>query len=302
MAGTVIRELVSSRKATVANDRSSTLDWAIRLTGSDILDDVISMASLVLPQCVYEPSADLWLVPSKTSYTPLGPGRRPDVDAQAVWDIVCTYVDPAAADDQHKLDVGECRLQGSTTGGTARILVSLQTVNSYARPGGPQAPNFKNAVNVTRDNEVKGVDKVVPACKFSVETRMGYGLCTNVTLLGLEALTGCYNNDTWWGRPAGEVLFLGADVTVGSKGGSTLVYHFVRIPNVAGLMLGDIGPIAKLGHHYLWVLFEETPEAASSYMPAVPKAVYVERIYEPVNFALLGLPVDAPPIAPWPPA
>lgn len=301
MVATVVRELVTSRRATVANDRSSTLDWAVRVVGPDILDDVIYTSGLVFPECVWEPSADLWFVPSRTTYTPLGPGHHPSVDAQAVWDCVRTYVDPARADDTHQLDVGECRLQGSTTGGTARILTSLETVGAYVRPGGLPAPDFKRAINVTRDNEVKGVDKVVPACKFSIETRLAQGTLTNVTLIGLEALTGTYNNSLWWGRPAGEVLFLGVDVTVGSKAAPTLTYHFLRIPNIDSLMLGDIGPISKLGHHYLWVLFEETPEAAAAYMPAVPKAVYVERIYEPSNFGLLGLPTAAPPIAAWPP-
>lgn len=297
---TVIKELVSSRRAQWGRDRSSYIEWHLRVVGPDILDDVIAATELVWPAAVYEPSIDLWLGPDKTTYAPLGPGHKPTDPAQAVWDCVRTYVDPARADDTHELAVGDCRISGSTQGGTARILVSLETVNSYARPG-ETAPDFKQAVNVTRDNEVKGVDKVVPACKFTVETRLPQGASSgNPTLLTLEAMTSRYNNALWWGRAAGEVLFLGGDMTIGSKSPPVYSLNFLRIPNITGLMLGDIGPIAKLGHHYLWVLFEETPEAASNYMPAVPKAVYVERIYEPGNFATLPLPVTDPGIFTWP--
>lgn len=296
----VVHETVQSRRAQVAADRSSSLDWALRIVGSDILDDIIETANLTFPRVVWEPHAGLWLVPSRTVYTPLGPGHDDTVDAHASWDAVCTYVDPARADDTHQLDVGECRIQGSTTGGTAKILVSLETVNSYGLPG-ETPPDFHNAVNVTRDNEVKGVDKVVPACKFSIQTRLAQGTCTNTSLISLEEMTGTYNNALWWGRPAGEVLFLGGDVTVGSKAAPTIDLHFLRIPNLTGLMIGEIGPIEKLGQHYLWVLFEESPEAASKYMPAKPKAVYVERIYEPADFGLLPVPVSAPAIPTWPP-
>ena len=293
-----VAERISSRKAQVSRDRSSSLDWTLRYTGSDILDDVIADTASYFPAAVYEPSAGLYLVPNRWSYTPLGPGHSSGT-AWASWDCVCNYCDPSKADNTHQMAVGETRIQASTTGGTARILVSLETVNKYAQPG-ETAPDFKNGINVTRDNEVKGVDKVVPACKFTVTTRLAQGTVTNAFFMTLEALTGTYNDAVWWGRPEGEVLFLGVDATAGSKSAPTLDFHFVRIPNITGLMIGQLGPITKLGHHYLWVLFEEKPEAGRKYMPAVPKAAYVERVYEPASFAALGLGTTAPAIPAWP--
>ena len=120
----VMFEQVRSRRAKISPGRSSSIEWALRICGSDVLDDIMEIAFDEWPAALYEPSAGLWLVPGDATFDPLGPGRSATETPHASWDCVRTYVDPAYADDAHQLAVGECRIHGSTTGGTAKILTS----------------------------------------------------------------------------------------------------------------------------------------------------------------------------------
>jgi len=92
---------------------------------------------------------------------------RPLDNAQTKWDLYMDYEDPQVVDDKMKLDTGDYRFSVNTTGGTARITSSLETVTKYARPG-ETAPDHKQAIGVTREGDVQGVDIVVPACRFQI--------------------------------------------------------------------------------------------------------------------------------------
>jgi hypothetical protein len=299
---TIIYEQVSSRRATVAIDRGSQLEWKLRLIGSDILDNVIEKCDEVFPEAVYEPAADLWLVPKSTQYEPLGPGHAADTAAAASWDVTRMYVDPADADNTHQLKIGELRLQRSSTGGSVKVLTSIDTLGQYKRSTDPlDIPDFKNAIGVTRDNEVQGVDKVVPNCRWTISARFPHAVVTGEFLDNLDALTGTINDGYWWDQPPYSVAFLGYDTTLGPWSDPTIDFHFSVIQPRYDFDIGDIHVDEKGGQDYLWGLFEESPQSGAGYMPAVPRAVYVEQIYYTNDFAELGIGLSIPDVPPWPP-
>ena len=213
---------------------------------------------------------------------------KPLSGKQLIWDLHVEYEDPTEIDSKAQLDTGDYKFSVSTTGGTARITTSLQTVTKYARPG-QTAPDFKQAIGTTREGDVQGVDIVVPACRFSIEYRQPKATITDAYVRTVELLTGTVNNATFYGRAAGEVLFMGGDGSQGIKSDPTWSYSFVRLPNISGQTIGEILSVAKKGHEYLWVLFEEKNDPAAKFVSKQPKAVYVERVYLSTAFSALGI-------------
>lgn len=174
-----------------------------------------------------------------------------------------------------------------TTGATAKITQSLETVARYA-PSGETAEDYKGAIGVT-DSGIDGCDIVIGTFKFSrVRTYAGDVLADGYASI-LKALTGKVNNAPFCGQAVGEVLFAGAK---GSKKGSSpwkLSYDFIGSENQTGIVVGPITGISKSGHQYLWVRYEETDDAAAHRHVKRPRSAYVERVYRSANFALLGL-------------
>jgi hypothetical protein len=274
-------EKMGSRRGRAAVDQSTELDYIFTLRGSDDITQLVAKWDSVAPMSVVDPAIptqDLWR--NNLDWTQLGPG---------CWEFTSTYIDGRKHDELKQPETGDYKISGSTTGGTAKILVSKATIAKYA-PSGETALDFKQSIGVTREGEVQGVEIVVPAMKFTIDYTQPKAVITvNYSKL-LEDLTGTVNNSTFFGRPAGEVLFLGADFSQGIKSDPTCSYQFLRLPNIAGATIGDLTGIAKLGHEYLWIYFEEQPDPAAKNRPAKrPKYAYVERVYDLTDFSSLGI-------------
>lgn len=239
------------------------------------------VADATCPATVVCPVNAITLYRSDARYRPLS------ADGQK-WDITMEWEDPQELDNKSQLDVGDYKFSVSTTGGTARITSSLATVSSYAPPA-KTAPNFKQAIGVTKEGDVQGVDIVVPACKFSITYRQPKATITDAYVRTVELLTGTVNNASFYSRAAGEVLFMGGNGSQGINSDPTWSYEFVRLPNLTGQTIGDILSVAKKGHEYLWVLFEERLDGTANHVTKIPKAVYVERVYQSTSFASLGI-------------
>ena len=68
-----------------------------------------------------------------------------------------------------------------------------------------------------------------------------------------------------------------------------ITYHFSASPNRTGLTVGDIANIDKPGWAYLWVKYENVEDGDAKCVKQKPKYVYVERVYDPGDFAGLGI-------------
>ncbi len=184
-------------------------------------------------------------------------------------------------------ETGDSSFSFDTGGGTQHITQALSTINSYA-PAGQTAPDFKGAISVTQDN-VEGVDITVPVYNFS-ETHYIDDATVTIGYRGtLFSLTGKVNDADFKGLNAGECLFLGA---AGSKRGEDdweITFRFAGLPNVTGLMVGDIGPISKKGWEYLWVRYEDQEDAAANSLVKRPVSAYVEQVYRLGSFGALGI-------------
>lgn len=150
----------------------------------------------------------------------------------------------------------------------------------------PDPPDFRGAIGVSND-AVEGVDVTIPVFKFTYTWYPAAHLVTPAYVIQLMAATGKTNESDWKGFQAGEVLFLGPSGAPRGFDDWEISFHFIASPNVQGLKVGDIENIIKNGHDYLWVRFKNAIEANS--VIKVPEFAYVERVYDPGDFGLLGI-------------
>jgi len=233
------------------------------------------------PAAVLSPDGGVVMPRKKISYKPVA-GRDDGLSNRWEWSV--EYSEPTVGEEE--LDLGEYKISVSTTGGTQKILTSLQTVKKYPDPG---APNYQQAIQVSKDNDVAGCEIVMPVLKWTVHFRQPKAILTKAYVRTVASITGTTNNATFFGFAPDEVLFLGFDGEQSVGSDPVCNYHFQAAPHVYGKTIGYITGIDKKAWDYLWVLFEDVNEPAVNYTPRRPKAVYVERVYEQGNFLLLGI-------------
>jgi len=218
---------------------------------------------------------------------------RIDHKGGGVWDVSVRYgqddtesdeADPGGAPAQPGDQLGPS-YTFETSGGTQHITQSLETISKHGKPG-VNPPDFKGAIGVSAD-AVEGTDITVPVFRFSETYSIPVPLITHAYKLQVFDLTGKVNNAAFKGFAIGEVLFLGAS---GSRRGLEkweITYQFAASKNAVNLKVGDIQNINKKGWEYLWVRYGDVED--QKVLIKQPEAAYVERVYEPGNFALLGI-------------
>jgi hypothetical protein len=172
-----------------------------------------------------------------------------------------------------------------TTGGNVRMTTSRGT-QRYARSGFT-APDFQNTIGV-RDGEPEGVDVVVPVMKLVFTYRWPKSAINLAYAKTLAGLVGTTNNGTFYTYAAGELLFLGTTGELDLTSPTEVQYHFAASQN-ATLSIGGIASVAKQGHQYLWVLFDDHVDEDANRVVKRPLAAYVEQVYGSSNFATFGI-------------
>ena len=280
-----VHETVGSRALTAGIDKGTELEWHLTVTGtaSSITTEVVPAMDAVFPLTVLDP---VWLnTLVRGRFTLSNPSR-------GVWQGKMMYIDPARADDVTKLDVGDYRMEVSTTGGTARIFASESPGTNYAAAG-VTAIDFKNVIGVSGDpanGEIVGVElAAVPCQRRTIHYRQPQATITEAYLNTIETLTGSTNSATFFGKAIDEVLFLGADLSMGINADPTGAYHFLFGHNRTGITIGGITAIAKKSWQYLWIYFEPEKDSTAKVTRKIPKQVVVNTIYPSAAFSGLGI-------------
>jgi hypothetical protein len=217
------------------------------------------------------------------------------------WHVEVSYVKEGAADDPNEPDPLRRSRSFDTGGGTSHITQANgtpgPTETRYPASGNNAAPDQKGAIGVDASG-VQGVDIVIPALTWTETYDVPSVYVSSAYIVNLSKVTGTVNNAAFRGFPAGEVLFLGAsgsqdwDARKGD-GPWTLSFKFVQSPNagsgqsIPALTIGSLTNIAKKGHEYLWVRYEDN--VANNSLIKEPKFVYVNKVYREENFSQLGI-------------
>lgn len=271
-------EKFRSRRGRASADGSTEMDYVYTVVGSNDIGVILGYADTAAPAYVTDPVAGGLLWRDEIDWDQIG---------DETWDVTVKFVTPDRYDQRkhERPDLGEYELSWDTTGGTARITTALDTDRFPAT-----ATDHKGAIGLDQEGNVQGVDIVVPACKWTITFRLATATVNNAYGMVLETLTGTVNDAAFFGRPAGEVLFMGAQGKTGIRTNPVFNFDFVRLPNITGLTIGGITGIAKKGHQYLWVEFRPGDQDANSKRtPMEPIGVYVETVYPDADFAALGI-------------
>ena len=171
---------------------------------------------------------------------------------------------------------GSIQIRSRSTGGTVHITSSRSMVAKY----GTGAPD---TVIIGQDGA--GADITVPVQMRSYTFNFARGIVTEALMDYWEDLTGVVNSATWHNRPAGEVLFLGVDcqTTISADSNSSVTFDFAMSRNKTGQTIGSITGIAKDGQDLIDIHTKTV--VASGQDVQQEKYVYIQRVYERLNFA-----------------
>lgn len=184
---------------------------------------------------------------------------------------------------EKKQDTGSFQLSFDTTGGTVHITASKQTVAAYG--SGANVNDHKQSIGVTGpDKDPEGADVVIPVLKLTATFKHPQGIITLPQIKNLARWTGKVNSDSFLTFAAGEVLFLGCTGNEGTDSPTEIQYHFAAQENLTGLSIGGITVASKAGHNLYWIQFK--PSTANNAGTRIPKAVYVERVYDTIPLAM----------------
>ena len=175
---------------------------------------------------------------------------------------------------------GAFRINFRTTGGTVHISASRGEVSRYPASAPPVG---KPHVIIGQDGA--GAEITVPVQMRSYIFNFEAGIVTELAMDYWEDLTGVVNDAIWHYRPAGEVLFLGAegDTTISADSNSSVTFHFAMSRNKTGQTIGSISGIVKDGHDLIDI--HTKTEVISAQDVQTEKFIYIQRVYERLNFA-----------------
>lgn len=223
------------------------------------------------------------------------------------WQVTISYEKQGAEDDTQEDPLKRSRAF-DTSGGTQHITQALENVTvltgragtttittagetRFPSSGANAAVSMNGAIGVDGQS-VNGVDIVVPALSWTETYDVPHQYITAGYIKAVAGLTGSVNKSAFRTFAAGEVLFMGCSGAQEwddqrGMGPWSLSFKFVASPNVTGQTIGDITGIAKRGHEYLWVRYEDA--VSSNELVKKPKAVYVNKVYREGDFANLGI-------------
>lgn len=170
---------------------------------------------------------------------------------------------------------GSIEISFRSTGGTVHIVSSKQMIAKY----GAGAPD---TVIIGQDGA--GAEITVPVQLRSYTFNFDKGIVTESAMDYWEDLTGIVCSVPWHGRPAGEVLFLGAEgrTTISADSNSSVTFQMAMSRNRTGLTIGAITGIAKQGQDLIDI--HTKTEVIAGQDTQKEKFVYIQRVYERLNF------------------
>lgn len=258
-----VRERVISRNGTRGPNPSAELLYWIEATGAE-MEDYDAVAGQV--------EAD-----APATFDGLVRGDiQCEHDGAGTWYATVQYEPWSFSGLQES---GDSVYNFDTGGGTQHITHSLDTISKTVAGEGT-APDYKNAIGVSGDGEVGGVDIIVPVYNFSETHIFDDADVTGAYKADLFLLTGEVNNANFKGFSAGEVLFLGAAGTKRGDDDWEIGYRFSALPNLTDIVIGDITVPSKKGWEYIWVLFDDEQDTSAEKKVQRPRAAYVEKVYE----------------------
>lgn len=173
------------------------------------------------------------------------------------------------------------------TGVTEKITQSKKTISKTPAT----APVGQGAIGVTSDGKVEGCDRISPSSEWS--KTVTFGSITTDYIDKVASLIGTVNDAVFYGHAAGTLLFMGGNAQTDDTYKAKVTFKFLKRPNRTNIRITPVGAVPEIvvpekkGHEYLWVYYGNAKDA--NVLWQIPKAAYVERIYDEADFAQLRI-------------
>lgn len=149
----------------------------------------------------------------------------------------------------------------------------------------PAAPDNQRAIGLHKDG-VTGVD--IPSMKVGVSITFPTDLQLPLVRTLLRIDEPKTNSAAWLGFAPQELLYTGMEAQGGDTTRGSITMHFDGGENIpAGdprlVISTDLTIPSKNAHDYVWTLYTDT--VSNNVLFQTPKAAYVERLYDSMNFS-----------------
>jgi hypothetical protein len=176
-----------------------------------------------------------------------------------------------------------------TAGATEHITSALSE-----RVVGGDTDNFEGAINV-QGTSVQGIDKIVPALKYSETWIMPAQIGLSVDFVkSVYTLTGTVNASQFRAFSPGEALFVGARAQwSGDQPYTTVTFDFNARANNPAFYVKGLPQTTKEGWEYPWVVYAPF-ESASGLLVQKPRSLIIDQIYEKKEWTTLRITSSTP--------
>lgn len=199
-------------------------------------------------------------------------------------------------------ETGDERVSFTISGASKHVDKSLDTVLTATHDRTKVAPDFKQAIGVTKDG-VSGTDIIIPEFGFQVTQYIPLATITNSWINQLADIVGTVADTTFRGFDVGRVLMTSVSGSERSETDAEVTFNFGVAKNEAIIIPGleyydDVTDpmtpewteeIPKLGWEYLWVFYEEEKDDVAKRVRKIPKFAYVEQVYDYGDWSFLSL-------------
>jgi hypothetical protein len=160
--------------------------------------------------------------------------------------------------------------------------------------GGSGGEDFGGAINV-QGTSVQGIDKVVPAMKYSETWIMPAQVGISVEFVkAVYTLTGTINASQFRAFAPGEALFMGARAQwSGDQPYATVTFDFNCRANDPEFYVKGITPTNKEGWEFPWVVYRPG-STASGFLVQLPACVVIDTIYKKKDWGGLKITSSSP--------
>ena len=199
------------------------------------------------------------------------------------WTVTLTYTLPPLSQAspsyvQFSIDIG---------GETVKVMRSLEVRSSAARTGSALTPpDTERFIDVNKDS-VGGADIVAKGLNFSLTTFINPAVWSTSVLAIYYNLIATYNNASFYGFAAGEVLLLSISASGSQFRSVDVTFNFSAKPNANGIVDLPFGVLTALGHDV--IDYMRVKSTNQNFPIQIPQYRKVHRVYDPGNFNLLGV-------------
>ena len=221
--------------------------------------------------------------------------RKIDLKQQAkgIWIATASYVRPKPGDPEYAQTQNFPPIHFELSGVQQHLTQSLQTISSHGVSGADPPPNYQGAVNVS-DKKVEGYDFDFPEFTWTEKYFLKKDVAfSNAYVKAMRKAFNRLNKKKWRDFDAKSVRFKGA------TGGSSdkfpdyaeITFKFESAEALKNQSYGAITGVDKGPFELIWIVYDATEDTAAKKMIKTPKYVYVERIFEQIEFSTLRMPL-----------